>query len=143
MARFDVYENSTPLTRAEVPYLLDVQADLLDNLATRVVVPLVKLSARGKAAKHLNPQFSINKEKLVMPTAELAGIPVTAIGEKLAVARSSRARSAPPWISFCRVHEMPFPLTVPTVALYMVVRITKPAATKQSEFSNWFTIRNH
>jgi toxin CcdB len=82
MARFDIYENSNRLTRAEVPYLLDVQADLLDNLATRVVVPLVKLSAMGKPAKHLNPQFTINKEKLVMSTAELAGIPVSALGEK-------------------------------------------------------------
>ena len=105
MARFDVYENPNPATRAEVPYLLDVQADLLDNLATRVVVPLIKAAAMGKAAKHLNPQFTINKEKLVMSTAELAGIPVSALGKKPPPSRSSVTRSSPPWISFYRDFE--------------------------------------
>ena len=82
MARFDVYENPNLASKAEAPYLLDVQADLLDNLATRVVVPLIKISAMGKTAKHLNPRFTINKEQLVMSTAELAGIPVSDLGEK-------------------------------------------------------------
>lgn len=90
MARFDVYENPNPATKAEVPYLLDVQADLLDNLATRVVVPLIKLSAMGKAAQHLNPQFTINTEKLVMSTAELAGIPVSYLGEKAGTLKERR-----------------------------------------------------
>jgi len=40
MAQFDVYRNAHPATRARVPYLLDVQSDLLETLATRVVVPL-------------------------------------------------------------------------------------------------------
>lgn len=97
MARFDIYENSNPLTRAEVPYLLDVQADLLDNLATRVVVPLVKLSAMGKAAKHLNPQFTINKKKLVMSTAELAGIPVTSFGEKIGSLKEQQGEIIAAW----------------------------------------------
>lgn len=90
MARFDLYKNPNPATRAAVPYLLDVQADLLDNLATRVVVPLIKLSAMSKAAKHLNPQFTINTEKLVMSTAELAGIPVSSLGEKAGTLKERR-----------------------------------------------------
>ena len=42
MAQFDVYRNPNPATRARIPYLLDVQSDLLEPLATRVVVPLCK-----------------------------------------------------------------------------------------------------
>ena len=38
MAQYDLYANSNPETSETIPYLLDVQADLLDNLATRVVV---------------------------------------------------------------------------------------------------------
>ena len=38
MAQFDVYHNPNPATRKTIPYLLDVQADLLDAMATRVVV---------------------------------------------------------------------------------------------------------
>ena len=40
MAQFDVYRNANPATRTRVPYLLDLQSDLLDPLGTRVVVPL-------------------------------------------------------------------------------------------------------
>ena len=41
MAQFDVYRNSSLDTRERIPYLLDIQHDLLSGLATRVVVPLV------------------------------------------------------------------------------------------------------
>ncbi len=58
MSQFDVHENTNPETNQIIPYLLDVQADLLDTLATRVVVPLVTVSAAGKAISHLNPPVS-------------------------------------------------------------------------------------
>jgi toxin CcdB len=41
MARFDVHENPSRRSRARVVYLLDIQADMLSDLATRLVVPLV------------------------------------------------------------------------------------------------------
>lgn len=53
MAQFDVYINPNTATRKVIPYLLDVQADLLDTLTTRVVVPLIKAEEMGLAAKHL------------------------------------------------------------------------------------------
>ena len=46
MTQFDVHINPNPATRKAIPYLLDVQADLLDTLATRVIVPL-PLAALG------------------------------------------------------------------------------------------------
>ena len=54
MAQFDVYLNANPETSSEIPFLLDVQTDLLDNLATRVVAPFYLASAFGKPASHLN-----------------------------------------------------------------------------------------
>jgi toxin CcdB len=66
-----------------IPYLLDVQADLLDRLATRVVVPLVLAEEMGKPAKHLNPQFEIEGRTVAMSTAEIAGVPKRALGERL------------------------------------------------------------
>jgi toxin CcdB len=83
MAQFDVYENTNPETRKTIPCLLDIQADLLDNLATRVVVPLINASLMGKAAQHLNPQFKIKRNVLVMSTAELAGVSVNILGVKI------------------------------------------------------------
>jgi len=90
MAQFDVYLNPHPDTRKSIPYLLDVQAELLDTLATRVVVPLILAEEMGLAAKHLNPQFKIKGVAVVMSTAELAGIPNRSLGNKAASLKSKR-----------------------------------------------------
>ena len=85
MAQFDVYRNANPATRARVPYLLDVQSDLLDTLATRVVVPLCKPEVlRGKLAERLNPVFEVEGRKMVLLTPELAGVSRKALGEQIA-----------------------------------------------------------
>ena len=90
MAQFDVYLNPNPETEKSIPYLLDIQADLLDNLATRVVVPLFTVAAFGKAAAHLNPQFKINRTTVVMSTAELAGVNLQVLGEKICSLQEQR-----------------------------------------------------
>lgn len=90
MAQFDVYLNSNPATSAAIPYLLDVQTDLLDTLATRVVVPLVLAEEMGLAAKTLNPKFRIKNTAVVMSTAELAGIPLRSLGDKITSLKSKR-----------------------------------------------------
>ncbi len=74
MARFDIHVNPNRRSRARVPYLLDVQADMLADLATRLVVPLVLISEFGPPAKRLNPVFQIDKRDYVMATAEMAAI---------------------------------------------------------------------
>lgn len=83
MAQFDVYKNPNPETKQTIPYLLDIQADLLCSLTTRVVVPLYSLSAMGKAAQHLNPRFSIKRTAVIMSTAELAGVTQNSLGDKV------------------------------------------------------------
>lgn len=83
MAQFDVYANPNPVTKSAIPYLLDIQTDLLSNLATRVVVPLYTVSAMGKAAKHLNIQLSVKRTTVIMSTAELAGVAVSRLGDKV------------------------------------------------------------
>jgi len=90
MAQFDVYVNPNPERNQTIPYLLDVQVDLLDNLATRVVVPLITVSAMGKAAKHLNPQFKIKRTSVVMSTAELAGVNLHVLGERVCSLKEQR-----------------------------------------------------
>jgi toxin CcdB len=90
MAQFDVYLNPNAATRKLIPYLLDVQADLLDTLATRVVVPLILAEEMGLAAKHLNPQFKIKGVAVVMSTAELAGVANRSLGDKVATLESKR-----------------------------------------------------
>jgi len=90
MAQFDVYENPNEETNQAIPYLLDIQAELLDALATRVVVPLVAVPAMSKAIKHLNPQFAVGQTTVFMSTAELAGIPVRSLGVKAGSLKDQR-----------------------------------------------------
>ncbi|MEK7816200.1 MAG: CcdB family protein [Pseudomonadota bacterium] len=90
MAQFDVCRNRNPRTRRSIPFLLDVQSDLLSGLVTRVVVPLVRASEMRKPAAHLNPQFTIQGAKVVMSTVELAGVPVEVLGDKVGSLKSRR-----------------------------------------------------
>ena len=78
MAQFDVHEYTG--SNASVAYLLDVQSDLLKDLASRVVIPLVPLAVFGPALKKLNPVFSIDGTAYVLATAEIAGTPARNLG---------------------------------------------------------------
>jgi toxin CcdB len=90
MSQFDVYENANPETRQLIPYLLDVQADVLADLATRVVVPLIPVSLFGKPAKHLHPEFMVKQTRVVMSTAELAGVSNRILGHKVCSLKENR-----------------------------------------------------
>ena len=83
MAQFDVYLNPNTETNRNIPYLVDVQDDLLDVLATRVVIPLHTMASMPKPAKQLNPILEISGEKFVLSTAELAGIHAAMLGEPI------------------------------------------------------------
>ncbi len=70
MARFDVYAN-----RGGAGFLLDVQADLITRLNTRVVVPLLPLDAAPIPADRLNPIFEVQSTKVAMATQFMAAVP--------------------------------------------------------------------
>jgi toxin CcdB len=70
MARFDVYAN-----RGGAGFLLDVQTDLIARLNTRVVVPLLPLSAAPTPADRLNPIFEVTGSKVYMATQFMAAVP--------------------------------------------------------------------
>ena len=81
MPQFTVYQNKDPETLAAVPFLLDIQNDLLRDLDTRVVVPLRPVSVIwGKALKPLTPVLEIEGRHYVMLTPQMAGIPRNELG---------------------------------------------------------------
>lgn len=79
MAQFDIYKNNNLETASDFPYLLDIQADILSSLETRVVIPLRE---NVKAMQHLNPEFIIEQRPYILLTQELAGVHKSALGEK-------------------------------------------------------------
>lgn len=70
MSRFDVYAN-----RGGAGFLLDVQADLITKLNTRVVVPLLPLDDAPTPADRLNPIFEVQGTKVAMATQFMAAVP--------------------------------------------------------------------
>lgn len=84
MPQFMVYRNKNPQTRSAVPFLLDVQNDLFDGLATRVVVPLCPISAlKGHTLRTLMPVLEVEGERFVMLTPQMAGIPKSELGAQV------------------------------------------------------------
>lgn len=76
MAKFDVYRQ-----KQGGCHVLDCQADLLSDLNTRLVVPLLPIDEAPKPAIRLNPIFDVEGERLVMVTQFAASVPIRELGE--------------------------------------------------------------
>lgn len=78
MAKFDVYKNPEG-----EGFLLDIQTDLLSELNTRIVVPLIPLEMAPKPADTLNPVFDIDGSTVSMVTQFMAAVPAKLLRTKL------------------------------------------------------------
>ncbi|MGZ8219807.1 CcdB family protein [Methylomagnum sp.] len=84
MAQFHIHRNLDAGSRGLAPYLLDVQTGLLDELATRVVIPLRRASAYpGQPMSGLMPGFQIEGEDYLALTQQLAAISKKQIGASI------------------------------------------------------------
>ena len=86
MARFEVF--AAPSGEG---FLLDVQADILDEFNTRIVVPLMPTSAAPKPSKLLNPVFEIGEVPHVMVTQFVGAVPTAILKEPIATLRDRDA----------------------------------------------------
>lgn len=77
MARFDIYPNPGQTKKSDVPYLLDVQCDLLNELDTRIVIPMRRVDRFPSASlpQNLFPVFDIEGLTCLMETPKLAAVP--------------------------------------------------------------------
>ena len=81
MAKFDVYRSHSK--DPNTAFLLDVQSDFISDLRTRVVIPLVPLAVFGKPIARLNPVVAVEGQLYAIVTPNLAGVHVSALGEKV------------------------------------------------------------
>lgn len=93
MARFDVYSN-TGARSAEIPYLLDVQSDLLQGLETRVVVPMRRRDRFPAATipDNLTPKFQVEGVECILETPKLAAVPRRLLKKPVASLAASQSQ---------------------------------------------------
>jgi toxin CcdB len=70
--------------------LVDVQSNLLDELRTRVVIPLLRQEDAPKPIKTLNPCIQIDNQNYVLLTQNIASVPQTDLGELVGTAMTQR-----------------------------------------------------
>ena len=76
MARFDVYSNPGK-HNLTTPYLLDVQADLLDGLNSRMVIPLRSMDnfPSVKLPTRFTPVFAIKGKEYLLEVPKMGAVP--------------------------------------------------------------------
>jgi toxin CcdB len=84
MAQFDVYRNKNPASRSAFPLLVDLQADLLSDLATRVVAPLTHVApGKSRLLGTLTPVLVVEGKRYALLTPQLAGIAAKDLGARV------------------------------------------------------------
>ena len=76
MQQFDVYANPSKHTRKAYPYILDIQSDVLSDIATRIVVPLgLKKDFKSEQLKKLTPTVEYEGQELLIQIPQIASNP--------------------------------------------------------------------
>jgi toxin CcdB len=86
IGRFSVYPNPDG-----DGYLLDVPAEVMRHLNTRVVIPLIAVAAAPKPATRLNPIFVIDDIEHSLVTQFMAAIPADLLKREVTNAAERRA----------------------------------------------------
>jgi toxin CcdB len=78
--RFDVLRNPSSASNKIFPYLLVVQSEFLNDLPTRVIVPLTRTKTiKGPPVTLLNPEFEVEGLGVIMLTQQIANVPLSAL----------------------------------------------------------------
>ncbi|MDM3871084.1 CcdB family protein [Porticoccus sp. W117] len=84
MSQFDVYKNPSKTSKKHLPYLLDVQNNFLEDLSTRIVIPLgLKSSFRNEEMDKLTPTISYLDEELLLLTPQISSVPASILKNQI------------------------------------------------------------
>ena len=90
MARFDVYPTPMAEERRHTPFWLDVQADHLETLGSRIIVPLRRVLASVPIKQRLNPDFDIDGTRVFADTANIGAFPLALLRRPVTNLRHER-----------------------------------------------------
>jgi toxin CcdB len=85
MSQFAVHRNQHSQTKGRFPLLLDIQADFLKDLATRIVIPLTPHAvSKSQKMDKLMPVVEVDGKKYVVVTPQLSAIAKKELGPVVA-----------------------------------------------------------
>lgn len=89
MARFDIYRNPGR-NKENIPYLMDVQSNVISGLATRIVVPLRTFSgfATLTLPADLFPTIAVDGIDHFLDTPQMGAIPASELTSKVGSAKA-------------------------------------------------------
>ncbi|MFP4484763.1 MAG: CcdB family protein [Spirochaetaceae bacterium] len=91
MPQFDIHENANASSRKHTPYLLNVQADVLSELVTRVVIPLRAKKGREETViSRLHPVIPVAGVDYIAVVTEMAAIQTSQLGRRVDAAQARR-----------------------------------------------------
>lgn len=90
MAQFDLYRNPNPAARKHAPYLLNLQSDHLEHIATRLCAPVKSAKISSKPIVGLMPEIEIEGELFFVYMQEIAAVPASVLGLRAASAARYR-----------------------------------------------------
>jgi toxin CcdB len=82
MKQFDLYENTDKDTKEGYPYFVDVQTELLRELDSRVVIPLVPSKDAKTYPSNLCPRVTINNKTFSLLTHQITTVPASLLNIK-------------------------------------------------------------
>ena len=85
MPQFAVHRNQHAQTKMRFPLLLDIQANFLEELATRVVIPLAPQAAwKNQKMDKLTPVVQVDGKHYIVVTPQLSAIARKELGPVVA-----------------------------------------------------------
>ena len=82
MSQFDVYKNPNSRTKKLYPYMVDIQSPFIDDISTRIVIPLGRTdNLKLLAMSTLTPEVIFQDDKYLLLTPQIASIPKNILKE--------------------------------------------------------------
>lgn len=88
--QFDVFKNPNPAARKHAPYIVDLQSEHLDHLATRLCAPAKPARLSVKPIAGLMPEIEVDGQAFHVYMQEIAAIPAVVLGARAASASQYR-----------------------------------------------------
>ena len=82
MNDFELFRNRSN-SKKEFEFLLNVQSNLLQDLTSRLVIPVIKKNLLNSSVKILNPEITIEDTQYILLTQQMAAVPKEILGESI------------------------------------------------------------